>query len=160
MSTATKQAEKMEQTKLRPFHETIVDAIEHLWSSDEAVVLAGLIKGTKIPKDHDKIAATWKRKLGEFGQSEDCLDVPASLLAQKQVAEAERTTDLASSFNANGKERALMIVIEKFIDTLKTGGMHYSAQGKRELIFRLFETAKKISRAEDEEELQATIADL
>ncbi|MFH1170201.1 MAG: hypothetical protein V1704_01435 [Candidatus Vogelbacteria bacterium] len=154
--------EETEQTGLRPFHETIVEAIEQIWSSEEAGVLARLIKRTKISKDHDKIVTTWKRKLGEFGQSEDYLDVPANLLEQKKEAE-KGETDLASSFDFDGKERVLMLVIERIIGVFQNLTPTTKSQfpsNRMDDIFKLFETAKRIFLAEDEGEFQTAIADL
>ena len=72
--------------KLRPFHETIIDAIQNISRAEELVLLAKLIKTTKIPKDHDKIIKAWndaeKKVFGLSGS----LGVRASLLEQKQEA--------------------------------------------------------------------------
>jgi hypothetical protein len=81
-----------EQTVKRPFHETIVEAIDRAYVTDLRC-LAFLIKATKIPSNHDEIIAAWEKQLdrllplihGDF-------DVPADLLGQKQrAAEEERT---------------------------------------------------------------------
>jgi len=46
--------------ELKPFHETIVDAIYLAISSEEMTCLARLIKSTKIPKNHDEILKAWQ----------------------------------------------------------------------------------------------------
>lgn len=162
-------AEETEQTQLRPFHETIVKEIER--ADGEALLSLGmLIKATKIPRNHDQIIATWnkrwsKRKaarewdylVDELGVKDD-LGVPANLLEQKQAAETQ-TADLASSFNFDGKVRALMIVIEKII-SISSGQSRPLVEHRNENIFKLFETAKKISRAGNEQDFQAAIAEL
>ena len=76
MSTAT------EQTTTRPFHETIVDAIQRCSrvSSGEVFRLIQLIKETKIPKGHDEIMTAidehfsprteqWAREVREVNES-------------------------------------------------------------------------------------------
>ena len=62
----------------KPFHESIVLAIA-LANKEQLIFLADMIKGTKIPKDHIKIADVWRQKVKEFGMEDD-LGVPASIL--------------------------------------------------------------------------------
>ena len=73
-------------TKLHPFHETVIDAIQNVSSLEELKHLAKLIKGTKIPKNHDNIIVAWndieRKFLGSIGN----LGVTASLIRQKQEA--------------------------------------------------------------------------
>ena len=75
------------QLKLKPFHESVVDAINCAGVAD-LHVLAELIKRTKIPKNHDAIALEWadqhkKHRINiEYG-------VVESVLAQKRVVEEE-----------------------------------------------------------------------
>ena len=67
------------QTKFRPFHETIVEAIREA-SDTELWRLATLINKTIIPNGHEEIIAEWKRR--------DCLNfcgVEDSLLEQKKA---------------------------------------------------------------------------
>ena len=87
-----------------------------------------------------------------------------SLFAQKKKAEAA-AIDLTSSFHFGGKERALMIVIEKIIaivQNLPEPNQHLCPGTRDEInnIFKLFETAKKISRAKDDGDFQIALADL
>ena len=75
---------KTETTARRPFHETIVEAIQGA-SSHDLPALAKLIKMTVIPTNHDEIIAAWR-----WAAREHCCQtpgVPASLLEQKQEAE-------------------------------------------------------------------------
>ena len=75
------------QLKLKPFHESVVDAINCAGVAD-LHVLAELIKRTKIPKNHDAIALEWadrrkKHRINiEYG-------VVCSVMAQKKDVEAE-----------------------------------------------------------------------
>lgn len=73
----------------KPFHESIVDTIRSVHDIDSLLLLAGLIKKTKIPKNHGAIIAAWGQKLNEFGQECD-YHVPADLVEQKEEAEAEK----------------------------------------------------------------------
>ncbi|HNX11149.1 MAG TPA: hypothetical protein PKI61_03330 [bacterium] len=71
----------------KPFHEAIISEIGHASISD-LVFLAGLLKATKIPKEHDNIIAAWKKRTEEmtcedFGVSED-------LLEQKKIQKSEQ----------------------------------------------------------------------
>lgn len=84
-----------EKAERRPFHETIVDAINRAASSAELAVLAPLIKGTKIPKGHDEIIAAWNDRLNLLGGTRrHDYNVPADLLEQKQeAAEKEKAKE-------------------------------------------------------------------
>lgn len=73
--------------ELRPFHETIVDAIRSVRNKDlvQLALLGNLIRGTRIPAGHDEIIAAWREQvvgthLLEWGPG---LDVVVSILAQK-----------------------------------------------------------------------------
>lgn len=75
----------------RPFHETIVDAIERCTSpsTGEITRLFELIKETKIPAGHDTIIAAIDRYFDFPGGSKWARDirlVKESILAQKQAA--------------------------------------------------------------------------
>lgn len=143
---------------VRPFHETVVEAI-HRASSAELGCLALLINATRIPKNHDEIIAAWNRRRESIGwEGENVFDVVTNVLEQKQEAEAQ-ATDLASSFGHGGKERALMIVLEKAIGLLRDEPNNLSIRG-RNVIFNLFESVKKISWAQTEQDFRAAIADL
>jgi hypothetical protein len=82
----------------KPFHETIVEAINNVTDSPESngiqsrsqmLLLAGLIKSTKIPKNHDAISLAWAQNCGMMGFNEDPWGVREYLLEQKREAEAE-----------------------------------------------------------------------
>lgn len=81
----------MAQKKRRPFHETIVDAIDNANSSNEMFCLANLIKATEIPEGHGKIIAAWKKQMQEIYIGDDDLGVPADLLEQKKAAAKKKT---------------------------------------------------------------------
>ncbi|MEK7452026.1 MAG: hypothetical protein AAB664_01695 [Patescibacteria group bacterium] len=51
----------MSVQKLRPFHETIVDAITTATSS-QLVIIRTILKTTVIPKDWDIIIAAWQER--------------------------------------------------------------------------------------------------
>lgn len=82
------------QTALRPFHETIVEAICRAQRLMEMECLATLIKATKIPKGHDEIIVAWRGQCTQFGDDDykydtELFGVPAYLLAQKESAAKE-----------------------------------------------------------------------
>ncbi len=76
----------------RPFHETIVSAIQRCNpspSSNEILRLFLLIKETKIPRGHDKIIAAIDKYFDFPGAEKwacEIREVKASLLEQKQAA--------------------------------------------------------------------------
>lgn len=74
-----------EPNELRPFHETIVDALLRAETVAELNCLGLLIKTTKIPKDHDKIVAAWCKAAGNCSAFGNHLGVPANLLKQKET---------------------------------------------------------------------------
>ena len=77
--------------KRRPFHESIVDVIQHASYSDMRC-LGTLINETKIPKGHDEISAAWNRRAGELiHEMSELGDVVDVLNEQKQ--EAEKTEE-------------------------------------------------------------------
>lgn len=77
------------ELKWRPFCETIVDAIDGAHDDMVIISLEELLKKTEIKKNHDKIIATLQRKRKERRLGIDKLNVIASLLEQKKIAEAE-----------------------------------------------------------------------
>ena len=167
MITATKETE---QTQLRPFDETILTMIDRSIAR-EMGELATLIRTTKITKNHDRIIAAWinQKKVSGWDWDEEKMGVVVSLLEQKREAEKKAgevvATDLASSFSHHGKERALMIVIEKIIGIAQNlpepnQYLYPGARDEISNIFKLFETAKKISNAKTEQDFQAAITDL
>ncbi|MBI2100704.1 MAG: hypothetical protein HYT47_01650 [Candidatus Vogelbacteria bacterium] len=167
--------EQTEQTELRPFHETVVERIKCM-SGDDVLCLSKILLETRISAGHDKIIKAWlkvcRERDREFAfQGGFDYDVPAGIIAQKQAAEAA-ATDLSRSFPYNGKERGLMVVIEKVIAVvqnlplpmpthLASALSHYGIDendvGK---ILKLFETAKKIYSAKDNHDFQLALADL
>ena len=78
----------MSQSTLKPFHESIVDAIHRMDGIPAAMAISALIKETAIPKGHDAIVDAWREEIekipcaGNYG-------VPGSVLAQKKAAEAK-----------------------------------------------------------------------
>jgi len=94
---------KTETTVRRPFHETIVEAIQNA-SDAELHILAKLIKRTNIPKNHDQIIAAWTWRVHEASREEKTLGVLTVLLEQKQEAkendvkkaEEKRTATISS----------------------------------------------------------------
>lgn len=69
-----------EITKTKPFHESIVDAINNC-SFPGHFYLARLIKITTIPKNHDAIVSAWQKRMKLIG-SDDC-GITESVLKQK-----------------------------------------------------------------------------
>lgn len=87
-----------EKPKRRPFHETIVDAINWAFTHSEMAGLADLIKATSIPKNHDEIIAAWEKRKSEMRsmQQED-FGVPADLFEQKQEAKEKEAKKQAAA---------------------------------------------------------------
>ena len=67
----------------RPFHETIVDSITQASSPEEMILLAKIIRETKIPKNYSNIIKAWNIRTSELS----CLDhgVTDAVLRQKQA---------------------------------------------------------------------------
>lgn len=76
----------MDETRRRPFHVTIVKALDRSSSATGLTVLVRLIKETMIRKDHDAIIAAWERNAKRIGLNGD-YGVVENLLLQKQGAE-------------------------------------------------------------------------
>lgn len=72
----------------KPFHESIIDTINEAGNSSEMKLLAGLIKGTKIPKNHGAIGLAWAHSCGIMAVHDD-YGVFEDLATQKQEAEAK-----------------------------------------------------------------------
>jgi hypothetical protein len=87
------------ESTLKPFHESVVDAINRATIRNELGVLAMLISETKIPKGHDAIVEAWTAKCQELGYN-DPLDVSDGVLAQKHVEEAKAAEKAAEKVNA------------------------------------------------------------
>ena len=147
------------EQKFRPFHETILVMINRAIAR-EMGELAILIRTTKITKNHDHIIAAWikQKEVSGWDWDEEKMGVVVSLIEQKLEAETA-VTDLASSFHSNGKERALMIVVETMVRLVQEIPIA-NIQEQTRPIFKLFEVAKKIFWAKDEKEFRAAIADL
>ena len=75
-----------QSAKQRPFHESIVDAINRA-SYGDMRCLGMLISETKIPKGHDEILAAWNFRQKELNVFVPIEGVEAGLLEQKQEAE-------------------------------------------------------------------------
>lgn len=80
----------MSESGDRPFHETIVELIGAVPVAMLRWV-AGHIKGTKIPKNHDAIAEAWKQRLDK----EILADAPFGVLPvleqkKREAEEGER----------------------------------------------------------------------
>ena len=80
-----------EQVTTRPFHETIVDAINEA-STAQMVCLATLIRATKVPKGHDEIITAWNTRLAAMSWDDKDFGVSANLLEQK-VDSAKKSDD-------------------------------------------------------------------
>lgn len=151
--------EQTEQTPLRPFHETIVGAISRATYSTEAYNLGELILQTRITAGLEKIIEVWKQK-AITANSWISASVLAHLFNQLQ-ATREASVELVDSFHYDGKERALMIVIEKIILIIQNWRQpNLQAIGKVGQIYKLFEIAKRIHRASDEAEFKLAITKL
>jgi len=93
-----------EAKKRRPFHESVVDAIQHASYSDMRC-LVRLIQETAIPKGHDEIHAAWARRAGELiREMSELGDVEGVLLEQKREAEEkekikQRQMDMVNSIS-------------------------------------------------------------
>lgn len=72
-----------EKIELMPFHESIVPTINTA-EVGTMQALSYLIRGTKIPKNHDAIVAAWQKRIGEVGLNSD-LEVVTSVLEQKET---------------------------------------------------------------------------
>jgi len=80
--------------KLRPFHETIVDAIRRCSSpsTGEIIRLFALIEQTEIPEGHDEIIAAIDEFFGFSGGEKWAYDirrVKESILAQKEKSKTK-----------------------------------------------------------------------
>jgi len=79
------------ERKMRPFHETIVEAIGRCPSpsTGEILRLFQLIKDTVIPKDHDKIIAAIDKYFDFSGAGKwarEIREVKESILSQKPTS--------------------------------------------------------------------------
>lgn len=77
----------------RPFHESIVVAIAEVINAHQLRCLGSLIKATIIPEGHDEIIEAWEKRLADFDYSPVEYGVSASILEQKQAAEAAEEPD-------------------------------------------------------------------
>ncbi|MEX0650234.1 MAG: hypothetical protein WD200_04480 [Candidatus Andersenbacteria bacterium] len=74
--------------KRRPFHETVVDAI-NACDVETFLCLTELIKITKIPKGHDEIISAWEGRREQLVFPDGYRGVVADLLEQKEEAAAK-----------------------------------------------------------------------
>ncbi|PKM91289.1 hypothetical protein CVU82_01675 [Candidatus Falkowbacteria bacterium HGW-Falkowbacteria-1] len=77
-------------SKLKPFHESIVDAID-LCQEKDIFILSSILVNTKIPKNHNVIIAAWEKKIEELSCPD--YDVVDAILEQKKEAE-EKSVDV------------------------------------------------------------------
>jgi hypothetical protein len=68
----------------KPFHESIVDAINSATQSQMGC-LGALIRETKIPQNHDAIIAAWKARVAVHGYGQNYMNVLDSLLEQQKA---------------------------------------------------------------------------
>lgn len=81
-------------TNVVPYHESILRAIVRV-SLSSLEDLAELIKETKIPAGHhDKVIATWKKRMSDSGWPENTYNVMVGLLAQKREAEEKAAANM------------------------------------------------------------------
>lgn len=106
--------------ELRPFHETIIDAINECSnpSTGEIIHLFRLIKITKIPAGHDDIMVAIYRYFSFPGASKwagDIREVKESLLAQKAEAEQQRQAQGAICLDelSNEAENLLHLLMDR-----------------------------------------------
>ena len=78
----------MSESTLKPFHESILGALEEVNSPKVMIALGSLIKETKIPKGHDAVISAWVMAMQRNDVTEDH-DVMESITKQKAVAEAK-----------------------------------------------------------------------
>jgi len=64
------------EPKLRPFHETIVDAMKGATLFQLEIIIV-LLETTVIPKNHDQIVTTWR---------EQCLMLEVSFNLEEKIA--------------------------------------------------------------------------
>jgi hypothetical protein len=105
--------EKQEQEMpLRPFHETIIDAINMIGAEPRHTaddvdsarrLIAFLIKTTKIPKGHDQIIDAWEKRMARFGWVWPDPSIKASLLKQKEIAAIEAAAPKCDRCKDTGK---------------------------------------------------------
>jgi hypothetical protein len=86
-----------EKVEHRPFHETIIDAVNTCENIHELEGLASLVKATKIPKNHDEIISIlqtainyWKHEIEKESDIKYFTDVLDDLHKQKREVEAEK----------------------------------------------------------------------
>lgn len=84
-----------EQTKKKPFHESVVELIDSLTSvgSTTYVQLTGigrLLATTTIPKNHDAIIRAWESQCARFNHK-DGAEVAAMLRAERDALKTEQS---------------------------------------------------------------------
>ncbi|MHB8903803.1 MAG: hypothetical protein ACYC40_01715 [Patescibacteria group bacterium] len=87
--------QKNEKVEEKPFHESIVDAINGLSGEIVAIYcLIDLIKHTKIPANHDAIILAWINKMDALGYG--YFGVP-EIVATKKPVDSKQVMDSAES---------------------------------------------------------------
>ena len=111
------------QLELRPFHETIVEAIEKASNLDEVGCLTELLQNTKVPQNHGAIIAAinenWERWLCDDGWKNYVDQLKASLRQQKKKAESEAAAAKASVEKKSFNLDELQQETEKLLALLK-----------------------------------------
>lgn len=87
-----------QEKNLRPFHETIVDAIKGA-SSQELALIATLLKKTVIPKNHSQIIKAWNEQAKAMCCSDGFEGVVESLQRQKNLHDPPVMKTYSSSDN-------------------------------------------------------------
>ncbi len=98
-----KQAAQQQAARLKPFHESVVEAIHRASTEEQLRCLGELIKETEITENHDEILAAWDARtcwlvryggfwFGPYSNKQEGYehmrnDVRASLVTQKREAE-------------------------------------------------------------------------
>jgi len=77
--------------QLKPFHESVVDAINGA-DPDELETIGNLLKRTKIPEGHAIIAAAWANRCEVLKLPPNFLDVFAVIEAQAAAEKEEDTS--------------------------------------------------------------------
>lgn len=121
---------------LRPFHETIVEAIRRA-SLRNLMCLATLIKATKIPKGHKEIIEAWNARCKEVF-SED-FDVTDNLLDQKLATAEKRAAEKAGG---EEKKSELRKEIEELFDSVQSH--YYELMGQRKRAHSEFEKLRQL----------------
>ena len=139
-------------SKKRPFEEVIVDILKSGISRDQLIILLLLMQEVYVPKNHRNITDALDKLCGRFPEFfNDVLATEVLIIRQSMDAELESLRDFT-------KSRALMIVIEKIIQRYRD--RDHSLTESDDIIYKLFELAKRIIRAESDEDFKSAVEDL